>query len=177
MSTAENDSLRVSNRELANLLRSHGLRVTPPRMSTLKVVYENPHADVEQIRELVRQAIGTVSIQTIYGVLHSLTTANLLSSFSPAGSPARFEIARNDNHHHLVCRNCGHIEDVPCAVGYRPCLNPKDDHGYVLDEAQVIYWGICTQCQELTPDPEPITNPVKAPKPAQIAAASLRAGS
>jgi Fe2+ or Zn2+ uptake regulation protein len=132
--------------ELEQLLRGAGLRVTRPRVAVLTAVYEHPHADTDSIIGAVREDLGEVSTQAVYDVLRALTAASLVRRIEPAGSVARYESRVADNHHHVVCRSCGAIADVDCAVGDTPCLAPADDHGYSIDEAEVIYWGICAAC-------------------------------
>jgi len=128
------------------LLRGVGLRVTRPRVAVLDAVYAHPHADTDSIIGAVRIDIGEVSHQAVYDVLRALTTAGLVRRIEPAGSLARYESRVADNHHHVVCRACGSIADVDCAVGDTPCLTASDDHGYSIDEAEVIYWGRCPDC-------------------------------
>jgi Fur family transcriptional regulator, stress-responsive regulator len=130
------------------LLRSRGLRVTRPRLAVLEVLDTSPgHLDVEQITAKVRGRLDSVSIQAVYDVLGALSRAGLARRIEPAGSPARFERRAGDNHHHVVCRGCGEIADVDCAVGEAPCLDPSQAHGYELDEAEVTFWGLCPACQ------------------------------
>ena len=130
----------------ADGLRAAGLRVTRPRLAVLAEVASHPHANVETIADGARARLGSLSIQAVYDVLHALTDADLLRQVEPAGSPARFELARGDNHHHLVCRACRDIVDVPCATGQAPCLQASNDAGYLIDEAEVTYWGLCAAC-------------------------------
>jgi Fe2+ or Zn2+ uptake regulation protein len=127
-------------------LREAALRVTRPRVAALAAVYDNPHADTDSILGIVRAELGEVSHQTVYDVLRALTTAGLVRRIEPAGSVARYESRVGDNHHHVVCRSCGVIADVDCAVGDTPCLIASDDHGFVIDEAEVVYWGLCPGC-------------------------------
>lgn len=126
------------------------LRVTRPRLAVLEVVDANPHADTETIFSTVRVGLPDVSRQAVYDVLNALTTAGLLRRIQPLGMVARYESRVGDNHHHVVCRSCGIIADIDCAVGDAPCLTPSDDDnildGFVLDEAEVIYWGLCADC-------------------------------
>jgi Fur family ferric uptake transcriptional regulator len=130
------------------LLRSRGLRVTRPRLAVLEVLDDNHgHLDVEQITTKVRTRLDSVSVQAVYDVLGALSRAGLARRIEPAGSPARFERRAGDNHHHIVCRGCGEIADVDCAVGEAPCLDPSQAHGYELDEAEVTFWGLCPGCQ------------------------------
>ncbi|MEH1126972.1 Fur family transcriptional regulator [Micromonospora sp. CPCC 206061] len=128
------------------MLRDAALRVTRPRVAVLAAVHERPHADTDSIVGMVREDLGEVSTQAIYDVLRALTAAGLVRRIQPAGSVARYELRVGDNHHHVVCRSCGAIGDVDCAVGEPPCLTPSDDHGYVIDEAEVVYWGLCPAC-------------------------------
>jgi Fur family transcriptional regulator, stress-responsive regulator len=130
----------------AEELRGAGLRVTAARVALLETVREGDHLGVEAIASGVRDRIGHVSLQAVYEALHALTAAGLVRRIEPAGSPALFERRVGDNHHHLVCRSCGAVADVDCAVGEAPCLTASDDHGFSIDEAQVIYWGLCPDC-------------------------------
>jgi Fur family transcriptional regulator, stress-responsive regulator len=130
----------------ADELRGAGLRVTAARVALLETVRDGDHLGVEAITAGVRERIGHVSLQAVYDALHALTAAGLVSRIEPAGSPARFEGRVSDNHHHVVCRSCGAVADVDCAVGEAPCLTASDDHGYSIDEAQVIFWGLCPDC-------------------------------
>jgi Fe2+ or Zn2+ uptake regulation protein len=132
--------------ELEGMLRGAALRVTRPRVSVLAAVYDHPHADTSSIIGLVREDLGDVSHQAVYDVLRALSIAGLVRRIHPPGSVARYESRVGDNHHHLVCRSCGAIADVDCAVGTAPCLTVADDQGYALDEAEVIYWGLCPGC-------------------------------
>ena len=122
------------------------LRVTRPRIAVLEAVQANPHADTETIFGVVRAHLPEVSRQAVYDVLAALTTASLVRRIQPSGSVARYESRVGDNHHHVVCRTCGVIADVDCAVGEAPCLTASDDNGFLLDEAEVIYWGLCQDC-------------------------------
>ena len=132
--------------EPERMLRGASLRVTRPRVAVLAAVHDHPHADTTSIIGLVREDLGEVSQQTVYDVLAALTDARLVRRIHPPGSVARYESRVGDNHHHLVCRSCGAIADVDCAVGAAPCLTASDDHGYAIDEAEVIYWGLCSPC-------------------------------
>ena len=132
--------------ELERMLRGASLRVTRPRVAVLAAVHDHPHADTGSIVGLVREDLGEVSLQAVYDVLRALTGAGLVRRIHPPGSVARYESRVGDNHHHAVCRSCGAIADVDCAVGTAPCLTAADDHGYALDEAEVIYWGTCPRC-------------------------------
>jgi Fur family ferric uptake transcriptional regulator len=127
-------------------LRAVGLRVTRPRLAVLAVLRQHPHVDTYSVIELVRAEVPGTSQQTIYDVLQALTETGLVRRIQPAGTTARYESRVGDNHHHAVCRSCGAIADVECAVGHAPCLTASDDHGFVIDEAEVVYWGTCSDC-------------------------------
>jgi Fur family transcriptional regulator, stress-responsive regulator len=128
------------------LLRDHGLQVTVQRLAVLRAVAARPHSTADDIDKVVRAAIGTVSRQAVYDALGALTEKGVLRRIQPAGSSARYEDRVGDNHHHLICRACGRMVDVDCAVGYTPCLTAADDSAYEIDEAEVIYWGRCPEC-------------------------------
>jgi Fur family ferric uptake transcriptional regulator len=128
------------------LLRDAGLRVTRPRVAVLGAVHEHAHADTESIIGAVRRGLPEVSHQAVYDSLHTLTAAGLVRRIQPTGSVARYESRVGDNHHHAVCRSCGAIVDVECAVGHTPCLTASDDSGFTIDEAEVVYWGLCPYC-------------------------------
>jgi Fur family ferric uptake transcriptional regulator len=129
------------------LLRHHGLKATAPRVAILGAVEQlGGHPDAAAIAGLVRDRLGSVSTQAIYDGLHAMEAAGLLRRIAPAGSPARYETRVGDNHHHLVCRTCGDAQDVDCVEGAAPCLEPGDDRGFVVDEAEVIFWGLCADC-------------------------------
>jgi Fe2+ or Zn2+ uptake regulation protein len=128
------------------MLREVGLRVTRPRTAVLSAVHGHPHADTDAILGVVRRDSGDVSHQAVYDVLRALTSTGLVRRLQPSGSLARYEARVGDNHHHVVCRSCGAIADVDCAVGPAPCLTPTDDAGYAVDEAEVIFWGRCPRC-------------------------------
>ena len=130
----------------ADELRRAGLRVTAVRVALLDTVRDGDHLGVEGVAEGVRDRVGHVSLQAVYEALHALTAAGLVRRIEPAGGSPRFEGRVGDNHHHLVCRSCGAVADVDCAVGEAPCLTPSDDRGFTLDEAEVIYWGFCADC-------------------------------
>jgi Fur family ferric uptake transcriptional regulator len=132
--------------ELEVLLRGRSLRATRPRVAVLGAVYANPHADTAAIIDSVRTELGEVSTQAVYDVLRALTDTGLVRRIQPPGSVARYESRIGDNHHHVVCRSCGAIADVDCAVGAAPCLTPSDDHGYLILEAEVTHWGVCPAC-------------------------------
>lgn len=128
------------------MLREAELRVTRPRVAVLSAVHDHPHADTESVIGAVREVLPRVSHQAVYDVLRALTAAGLLRRIQPMGSVARYEARVGDNHHHTVCRSCGTISDVDCAVGTAPCLTASDAHGFTIDEAEVIYWGLCPDC-------------------------------
>lgn len=136
----------MSSPDVRHLLHRAGLRATAPRQYVLRWLAEHPHASVEQIRAGVAPELESLSAQTVYDVLAACAAAGLVRRIEPAGHPARFERRTGDNHHHVVCRSCGRTEDVDCAVNVRPCLAPSDDHGYQLDESEVIFWGHCPSC-------------------------------
>ena len=128
------------------LLRQHGLSVTAQRLAVLRALADRPHSTADDLYSLVRDEIGAISRQAVYDVLAVLTDRGVLRRIQPAGSPARYEDRVGDNHHHLICRTCGRMGDVDCAVGETPCLTAADDSGYEIDEAEVIYWGRCPEC-------------------------------
>jgi Fur family ferric uptake transcriptional regulator len=128
------------------MLRGASLRVTRPRVAVLTAVQEHPHADTDSIIDIVRKDLGEVSKQAVYDVLRALRSAGLVRHIEPAGSAARYEARVGDNHHHAVCRSCGAIADVDCAAGDAPCLTASVDHGYAIDEAEVLFWGRCPEC-------------------------------
>jgi Fur family ferric uptake transcriptional regulator len=127
-------------------LRQHGLQVTAQRLAVLRAVSDRPHSTADDIDKVVRAEIGAISRQAVYNALGILTDKGLLRRIQPAGSPARYEDRVGDNHHHLICRACGRMVDVDCAVGYTPCLTAADESGYEIDEAEVIFWGRCPDC-------------------------------
>jgi len=132
--------------DLERMLRDSALRVTRPRVAVLSAVHDHPHADTDAIKAAARREFGDVSHQAVYDVLRTLTDVGLVRRIQPAGSVARYEVRVGDNHHHLVCRSCGIVVDVDCAVGEVPCLTADDDHGFAIDEAEVTYWGLCPSC-------------------------------
>jgi Fe2+ or Zn2+ uptake regulation protein len=132
--------------EFEEMLRDSELRVTRPRVAVLSAVHAHPHADTGSIIGFVREDLADVSHQTVYNALHALTGAGLLRHIQPPGSLARYESRVADNHHHIVCRSCGAIEDVDCAVGTAPCMTASDDHGYAIDECEVVFRGLCPDC-------------------------------
>ncbi|MCW2793396.1 MAG: ferric uptake regulator, Fur family [Nocardioides sp.] len=136
----------VTDAELPQLLRDVSLRVTRPRLAVLGAVHAHAHADTDTIIRATRERLPEVSHQAVYDVLRALTDAGLLRRIQPAGSVARYEARVGDNHHHVVCRSCGVVADVDCAIGSAPCLTMSDDQGFSVDEAEVIYWGSCPSC-------------------------------
>jgi Fe2+ or Zn2+ uptake regulation protein len=132
--------------DFAGQLREAELRVTRPRVAVLDAVHAHPHADTDTIFGAVRTALPDVSRQAVYDVLAALTSAGLVRRIQPSGSVARYESRVGDNHHHVVCRSCGVIQDVDCAIGEAPCLTPSEHNGFAVDEAEVIYWGLCPDC-------------------------------
>jgi Fur family ferric uptake transcriptional regulator len=132
--------------DVERLLRGADLRVTAPRRAVLAAVHDHPHADTETLLRATRERLASVSHQAVYDVLRALTDAGLLRRIQPAGSVARYETRTGDNHHHVVCRSCGVVGDVDCAVGDTPCLTASDDAGFRIDEAEVVYWGHCPAC-------------------------------
>ncbi|MET3962896.1 Fe2+ or Zn2+ uptake regulation protein [Marmoricola sp. OAE513] len=136
----------MTSPDFAALLRESSLRVTQPRVAVLDAVHEHPHASTETVIDAVRVGLPEVSHQAVYDSLAALTAAGLVRRIQPAGSVARYESRTGDNHHHLICRSCGAIADVDCATGHAPCLDASEDHGFVIDEAEVVYWGTCPSC-------------------------------
>ena len=139
-------ALRVLDVGDVDRLRGAGLRVTAARVAIMHAVREGAHPDVDTIYRGVRERVGQVSLQAVYDGLHALDGAGLVRRIEPMGSPARYEARVGDNHHHLVCRRCGTVTDVDCAIGEAPCLEPADAAGFVVEEADVTYWGICPAC-------------------------------
>jgi Fur family ferric uptake transcriptional regulator len=146
--TGVSQELQTPERQLVASLRRAGLRVTAVRLALLEELSSHPHADVDELAAAVEDRLGAVSKQALYDALRALGTAGLVRRIEPAGSPSRFELRVGDNHHHVVCRACGTAADVDCAVGSAPCLDPSQTHGYVLDEAEVTFWGLCPLCQQ-----------------------------
>jgi Fur family transcriptional regulator, stress-responsive regulator len=133
-------------RDDAEFLRRHGVQVTAQRLAVLRAVSNRPHGTAADIDAVVRAEIGSVSLQAVYDALAILAEKGIVRRIQPAGSPARYEDRVGDNHHHLICRTCGRMVDVDCAVGFAPCLTAVEDSGYEIDEAEVIYWGRCPEC-------------------------------
>ncbi|MBN1530131.1 MAG: transcriptional repressor [Thermoleophilaceae bacterium] len=139
--------LSSSRDEAAAALRGGGLRVTASRLAVLSVVTEGKHMSADEVAQAARARVGSISTQAVYDVLGALTRGGLVRRIEPAGSPARYETRVDDNHHHVVCRSCGAIADVDCVIGDPPCVIPADAEGFVLDEAEVTFWGLCPDCQ------------------------------
>ena len=146
----------------ASLLRARGIQVTAQRLAVLRTVAAEPHVAADRVAEVVRAEIGAISLQSVYDALNLLVTEGLIRRIQPSGSPARFEDRVGDNHHHLICRICGRVVDVDCAVGDAPCLAASDDKGYQIDEAEIAYWGRCPDCQSQPPASSP-----SAPSPSR----------
>ncbi len=140
------------NQNSAELLRRHGVQVTAQRLAVLAAVSSRPHCTADDVAKVVRVEIGVISRQAVYDALAVLADTGLIRRIQPARSPARYEDRTGDNHHHLICRSCGRMVDVDCAVGAAPCLTPADASGYEIDEAEVIYWGCCPECLEKITD-------------------------
>ncbi len=139
-----------------DLLREHGLQVTAQRLAVLRAVSGRPHCRADDVAEDVRAEIGAISRQAVYDTLGILVEKGIIRRIQPAGSPALYEDRVGDNHHHVICRTCGMTVDVNCAVGETPCLTAADDSGYVIDEAEVIYWGLCPRCLEAVPESDEV---------------------
>ncbi len=139
-----------------DVLRKKGLHVTQQRIAILETISHIPHATAENIVEKTRENIGSISRQAVFDALNAFTDQGIIRRIQPASSPARYENRIGDNHHHIVCRHCGAMADVNCAVGLRPCLQAENDHGFIIDEAEVIYWGMCPSCQQHDAYPETI---------------------
>jgi Fur family transcriptional regulator, stress-responsive regulator len=143
-------------RALHDSVRQAGLRLTAPRLAVLTAVQgKGRHRDAETIADAARKQLGTLSTQAVYDNLHILEEAGLVRRIQPSGHPARYEARVGDNHHHIVCRRCGSIADVDCTVGAAPCLEPSADHGFVVEEAEIIFWGQCPSCQQEARTEEP----------------------
>lgn len=137
-------------------LRAASLRVTRPRLAVLAALQDHPHVDTDTVIAMVRADQPTISHQAVYDVLRALTEAGLVRRIQPSGATARYERRVGDNHHHMVCRSCGVIADVDCAVGHAPCLTASDDHGFVVDEAEVVFWGTCPDCATSSFSDQPV---------------------
>ena len=150
----------------AALLRQRGIQVTAQRLAVLRAVAGHPHTTADAVAEAVRTGIGAISLQSVYDTLALLVSEGLIRRIQPSGSSARFEDRVGDNHHHLICRTCGRVVDVDCAVGAAPCLTPIDDRGYEIDEAEVAYWGRCPDCLKQSGAASPGDGPTRA-RPSQ----------
>lgn len=146
----------------AALLRERGIQVTAQRLAVLRAVAGQPHITADAVADAVRTEIGAISLQSVYDALGLLVSEGLIRRIQPAGSPARFEDRVGDNHHHLICRTCGRVVDIDCAVGSAPCLTPSDDRRYEIDEAEVAYWGRCPDCLEQSRSASPGDRPTAA---------------
>ncbi len=144
-------SEQSASQQLAARLRAVGLRVTAPRLAVLAALDAAGHPCAEELTAAARARVGAVSHQAVYDVLHAFERVGLVRCIEPAGHPTRYETRVGDNHHHLICRSCGAITDIPCALGQAPCLTPTDGAGYQIGEAEVTYWGLCPSCQPPTP--------------------------
>lgn len=144
------DAAIPSERSARDELRHHGLKATAGRIAVLDALRIRPHSDAAALHAAVLDTMPAASLQSVYNALTDLTGAGLLRRIEPAGRSALYERRTGDNHHHLVCRDCGRIEDIDCAVGAAPCLTVSDDHGFVVDEAEVTFWGICSSCQTIS---------------------------
>jgi Fur family transcriptional regulator, stress-responsive regulator len=147
--------------EPADLLRQRGIQVTAQRLAVLRAVSRHPHISADEVAEVVRAEIGAISLQSVYDALGLLAAEGLIRRIEPAGAPAHFEDRVGDNHHHLICRGCGRVVDVDCAVGAAPCLTAADAQGYQIDEAEVVYWGRCPDCLAQRRVPTPTTPPTR----------------
>ena len=142
-------------------LKSHGLNVTAQRLAVLRAVSAHPHSTADNVVENATADIGAISRQSVYDALGVLTENGVIRRIQPIGSPALYETRVGDNHHHVICRSCGRVADVDCAVGHRPCLSASETHGFVIDEAEVAYWGHCPDCAATVSSPTTQTNPIR----------------
>jgi len=150
--------------DIDQLLRHHGVHVTAQRLSIMRALSARPHATADDLTDDVRAVLGTISRQAVYDSLGVLVDKGIIRRIQPSGSPARYEDRVGDNHHHLICRRCALMCDVDCAVGEVPCLIASDDHGFTIDEAEVIYWGLCPSCASCPSDTTPPTRPASRSK-------------
>ena len=134
----------------ADALRAHGIVVTAQRLAVLRAVAKAPHSTADHVAGLARTDIGSISKQSVYDTLNSFVERGIVRRIQPIGSPALYEDRVGDNYHHVMCRSCGAVGDVDCAVGERPCLHASQTHGFAIDEADVTYWGLCPQCQDVS---------------------------
>lgn len=147
--------------DFSALLKAHGLHVTAQRMAVLRAVSAHPHSTADNVVTHATADIGAISRQSVYDALGVLTEAGVIRRIQPIGSPALYETRVGDNHHHVVCRGCARVADVDCAVGHRPCLNASETHGFVIDEAEVAYWGLCPECAAKLPTPNNPEHPIR----------------
>jgi Fur family ferric uptake transcriptional regulator len=147
----------------SELLRRHAIQITAQRLAVLRAVSDQPHITADGVADVVRREIGAISRQSVYDALGMLVDKGLIRRIQPSGSAARFESRIGDNHHHLICRDCGRVVDVDCAVGSRPCLKASDDHGFEIDEAEVAFWGRCPECMARDRGPTSPSNEVQRP--------------
>jgi Fur family ferric uptake transcriptional regulator len=143
--------------DLADAIRGAGLRLTEPRAAVLRALYEHPHASADEVLACVAPELPKASLQSVYNALNDFVAAGLVRRIEPAGSPGLYEVRVDDNHHHLICTGCGAVNDVDCAVGHAPCLTPSESHGFVVQAAEVTYWGLCAQCSSATLHATPST--------------------
>ncbi len=134
------------NADIADVIRGAGLKLTEPRAAVLRALRDHPHASADEVLGSVASALPKASLQSVYNVLNDFVAAGLVRRIEPAGSPGRYEVRVDDNHHHLICTSCGAVSDVDCAVGHAPCLTPSESHGFVVSAAEVTYWGLCVAC-------------------------------
>lgn len=144
--------------DLSELLKAHGLNVTAQRLAVMRAVTSHPHSTADAVAEQAKSDIGAISRQSVYDALTLLNECGIVRRIQPIGSPALYESRVGDNHHHVICRSCGQVADVDCAVGHRPCLTASETHGFVIDEAEVAYWGFCPACAANTSDLTSISN-------------------
>ena len=159
----------------ADLLRQRGIHVTAQRLAVLRAIAREPHITADSVADIVRKEIGAISLQSVYDTLGVLVAEGLIRRIQPAGSPARFEDRVGDNHHHLICRICGRVVDVECAVGSAPCLRAADNQGYQIDEAEVAYWGRCPDCVNVVSEKHPQPAHAKTFRRRQASSGSPRA--
>lgn len=144
--------------DLSELLKAHGLNVTAQRLAVMRAVTSHPHSTADAVAEQAKSDIGAISRQSVYDALTLLNECGIVRRIQPIGSPALYESRVGDNHHHVICRSCGQVADVDCAVGHRPCLTASETHGFVIDEAEVAYWGFCPACATNNLDLTSISN-------------------
>jgi Fur family ferric uptake transcriptional regulator len=160
--------------DVQQLLRQHGVQVTAQRLAIMQSVSARPHATADDLADDVRSVIGSISRQAVYDTLAVLVDKRLVRRIQPAGSAARYEDRVGDNHHHLICRGCGVMFDIDCAVGDVPCLTADDDHGFEIDEAEVVYWGRCPSCRRAATGSSPASSPSPSPSPSPTPPPAIR---